>query len=1176
MKKLLITLFVFSFIAAKAQYQKPFFNTLSIRSGLPEAWVESTLEDKNGYIWMGTQNGLVRYDGYQLKPYPITGDDGLPVAAPSIRSLHQDKDGKIWAFLLTGTFYYYDRASDKFVKTSAELGNNKPTNGYQVESWIEDYQDNIAFLLILNISDLNYQLYKFNTKNFSLQEYSATQKGNRLIAIKELEGICKDAAGKIWITGDNLLCYYDVPSQSFKKYFKLPESLKGNHLSDLVQDPLVTDVLWINTDSLNNPANFNPAFYGKHLLRFNIKTKEYHLFNIKDKDPNGLNANCLGMQKDSLNRLWFFTNKGVSLFDAKHGNFKNYDINFVNNNGGPSAIAADKNGNCWIGGNFQGLYYLNLTTGITTLYKSDHEEGTLPFYEWISQLFFDKSGTLWVNMPFFGIAYLDRQKSLFAAQPIVPSNIPAKSNNPSLFKIVGVGGDSICYIADSSSLYAWHTQQNKFDKIDLKKDVYKNIHIVVSGPDGIIWLGANGLLEYDPKTKVVINYTNNPKDSNSISSNNVRRLTTDASGNLWIGTAANGLCSFNISTKRFTRYPYSTSIKSTTYIGKELDDNRVHSLLIDHSGLLWIGTNNGFVSSYEVKTKEFTNYIDRKKGLFCVPEVFEDSKQRLWIGSYLSGLFLFDRKSKSFKNYTEQEGLLDKSVFQIQEDASGNIWCLGPRGLSRLDPSTNKITGFKQVDPSSSGFFPLIYKDAAQTFRLNGENGIIHFNPSELQANPVAPSVVIESIHYRAAQDTTGKDTFLYPKDGQKITLHYNENKIGFQFVALQFDNPANNQYAFQLEGYDKDWVPAGTQRNATYTNLSPGTYTFKVKAANSDGVWNNTGASIFITILPPWWKTWWAYLLYAILFIAAISTFIAYRSAALKKENKILEEKVSLRTSQLESSIAELKSTQSQLIQSEKMASLGELTAGIAHEIQNPLNFVNNFSDVNQELLVEMKDEMKKGNLEEADSIANNVIENSEKINHHGKRAGNIVKGMLQHSRQSSGQKEPTDINALADEYLRLSYHGLRAKDKSFNAEMKTDFDESIGKINIIPQDIGRVLLNLFNNAFYAVNEKLTTDHGQPTTESKYQPTVSVTTKKCDNHVIITVSDNGNGIPQNIVDKIFQPFFTTKPTGQGTGLGLSLSYDIVVKGHGGTITAESKENESTEFTITLPINLDM
>ncbi|MEO6814023.1 MAG: ATP-binding protein [Ginsengibacter sp.] len=293
-----------------------------------------------------------------------------------------------------------------------------------------------------------------------------------------------------------------------------------------------------------------------------------------------------------------------------------------------------------------------------------------------------------------------------------------------------------------------------------------------------------------------------------------------------------------------------------------------------------------------------------------------------------------------------------------------------------------------------------------------------------------------------------------------------------------------------------------------------------------------------------------------------------------------------------IEKAYSELKATQAQLIQSEKMASLGELTAGIAHEIQNPLNFVNNFSEVNKEMLEELKAERlkPKGERDEQTEtdIINDVIENSEKINHHGKRAGDIVKGMLQHSRSGTGVKEPTDINALCDEYLRLSYHGLRAKDKSFNAIMKTDFDKSIGQVNIIPQEIGRVLLNLFNNAFYActersrsavneqINQNLISNSKEVTPFEKvsplYEPTVSVTTKKSGNSVLITVSDNGNGIPQKIVDKIFQPFFTTKPTGQGTGLGLSLSYDIV-KAHGGEIKVESQERKGTEFIIQLPVS---
>jgi len=248
-------------------------------------------------------------------------------------------------------------------------------------------------------------------------------------------------------------------------------------------------------------------------------------------------------------------------------------------------------------------------------------------------------------------------------------------------------------------------------------------------------------------------------------------------------------------------------------------------------------------------------------------------------------------------------------------------------------------------------------------------------------------------------------------------------------------------------------------------------------------------------------------------------------------------------------------------------MASLGELTAGIAHEIQNPLNFVNNFSEVNKEMLEELKAERQKPKAERDErteaEIIEDVIANSEKINHHGKRADAIVKGMMQHSSSGSGKKEPTDINKLADEYLRLAYHGLRAKDKSFNATMKTDFDESIGNVNIIPQDIGRVILNLINNAFYVVDEKKKSEI------EGYQPTVSVSTKKINDKVEIKVADNGNGIPQKILDKIFQPFFTTKPTGQGTGLGLSLSYDIV-KAHGGEIKVESKEGEGSIFIIQL------
>jgi signal transduction histidine kinase len=308
------------------------------------------------------------------------------------------------------------------------------------------------------------------------------------------------------------------------------------------------------------------------------------------------------------------------------------------------------------------------------------------------------------------------------------------------------------------------------------------------------------------------------------------------------------------------------------------------------------------------------------------------------------------------------------------------------------------------------------------------------------------------------------------------------------------------------------------------------------------------------------------AYSIYIIIPLG-LTAFMAVRFRDLYRN---LEQKVKERTRELNQSLEELKSTQSQLIQSEKMASLGQLTAGIAHEIQNPLNFVNNFSEINKELIDELKEELAVGNRQSAEEIANDIKENEEKINHHGKRAESIVKGMLLHSRGNSGHKEPVDINALCDEYLRLSYHGFRAKDKSFNAEYKTELDPNLPKINVVPQDIGRVLLNLINNAFYAVSEQNKLFQSSELWKS-YQPLVTVSTIKLDNRIQISVKDNGPGIPPEIVDKIFQPFFTTKPTGQGTGLGLSLAYDIV-KAHGEEIKVETSEKNGTTFTIELPI----
>ena len=294
------------------------------------------------------------------------------------------------------------------------------------------------------------------------------------------------------------------------------------------------------------------------------------------------------------------------------------------------------------------------------------------------------------------------------------------------------------------------------------------------------------------------------------------------------------------------------------------------------------------------------------------------------------------------------------------------------------------------------------------------------------------------------------------------------------------------------------------------------------------------------------------------------VLAFVLYRNNKNKQRaNALLKEQ----KEEIESTLDKLESTQTQLIHSEKMASLGELTAGIAHEIQNPLNFVNNFSEVSAELLDELQSELNMNNPDVAREIASDLKQNLEKIHHHGQRASGIVKGMLEHSRSGDGEKVPTDINTLAEEYLRLAYHGLRAKDKTFNADFKTNFDANLPKINVVPQDIARVLLNLINNGFYACTERSKIEG------PNYMPTLVVSTRNSGENIEISIKDNGQGIPEKVREKIFQPFFTTKPTGHGTGLGLSLSYDIITLGHNGRMDIKTNEGKGTEFTITIPKN---
>ncbi|GAA4405207.1 sensor histidine kinase [Nibrella viscosa] len=619
-----------------------------------------------------------------------------------------------------------------------------------------------------------------------------------------------------------------------------------------------------------------------------------------------------------------------------------------------------------------------------------------------------------------------------------------------------------------------------------------------------------------------------------------------------------------------------------------LREDNILNLMEHPKGAIWIGTNNGGVSRYQPKTNVLNTYFDYTKGPNSIAALEKDTSGQIWVGDYHSGLLKLAPRQGVVQHY--KAGLPSPSVHTIQRDSQGRLWVSTHNGICRFDPATGSLRSFNPAQ----GFPDIRFyrrstkgPDGTLYFFFGGSEGFIAFHPDAIQPDSVRLNVVLTDLDIFNTPASIGPQQPLQAHISQadQVTLAYDQNDLTFRFTTPYFTGAAQVQYVYRLEGYDQNWTAPSTMRQARYTDLSPGTYTFQVKAANADGVWNEQPTSIKVVVYPPWWQTWWAYLLYGIVLVSSLRGYVHFRSRTLRRQNRLLEEQVRQRTSQiehqkeeilaqkeeiqtqrdhLENALTELKDTQNHLIQKEKMASLGELTAGIAHEIQNPLNFVTNFAEVSVEMIDELKEKVRAGRPSDVLPLADYLSENLQTITEQGQRAAAIIRSMLDHAGTPSGEKQPTDLNALADEYLRLAYYGMRAKDQGFTADLRLNLDQALQPISVTPQDMGRVLLNLYNNAFYAVQQK---QQQQP----DYQPQIDVTTQVEKGKVELRVKDNGTGIPPEIINKIYQPFFTTKPTGEGRGLGLSLSYDIVTKGHGGEMRVETEPCTGTEFIVILP-----
>jgi ligand-binding sensor domain-containing protein/signal transduction histidine kinase len=1147
--------------------------------GFALSGVHSSCMDENGNLWFGSYSGATRYDGNTFTNFTVT--EGL--ISSGILSIFKDKEGNLWFGTITGVSRYDGRSFTSFTTAQGLAGNG-------VSCIAADNQGNLWFGTSNGVS-------KYNGNSFT--NYSTRQ---GLIS-DDVNSILLDKSGNLWFGTEGGVSRYDarLPAVAgrdgkdtigqgtvFRNYSSI-DGLINDHITTILQDK--NSNIWFGTrggvcrlDLAGSFQSFTPP-------------------------PELANKAVLSMVEDDKGFIWIGTNEGVFRW-KEDGTLTNFNQNrgLVNNT--VNSILKDRTGALWFCteagiSHFDqdGKFFMSYTTTQGLAHNS------------VTGICEDKSGNLWFATYGGGVSSLSSDRKEFtnyATAQGLPINVLRSIAVDKLDNLWFGTEAGLCQLDPSRKVLKVYTTLQGLPQNSIK--------CITEDKTGNLWVGTTngGVFLFDLHKKTIATYT----EEQGLASNSVRSILEDKRGNLWFCTVGGGVSRLDQDRRFFTNY--------TTAQG--LANNNSWLLLEDNNDNLWIGTEIG-ISRFDGTS--FANY-SAADGLSnnAVEDILMDKEGVIWVGT--------DKGLNALTGFVQDIASRNISSGSIRPSNGLSNAQLKNGGFKPVFEIYNNKTGYRIKDITVNSMY--MTREGMVWSGTGGFVGdyLISFDFRNVQKNSTAPFVSIQSIKinnefvswYGLIQSARYKGTQAVPgNSGRKmdsittapfiteegtisgkiwsedereaklkkfgnikfdsitrfnplpvnLVLPYEHNQVTFHFLAIEPAKSLLVKYQYQLEGYDKDWSPVTNQTTAVFGNMREGRYTFKLKAQSPDGVWSEPVLYTF-KVLPPWYRTWWAYSLYAVVFLTAVWIFIRWRIRTLKKEKIVLEDKVVKRTQELkeekekvEATLTELKSTQSQLIQSEKMASLGELTAGIAHEIQNPLNFVNNFSEVNSELIDDMEKEMDKGNLDDARSIAKDIKENEQKINHHGKRADAIVKNMLQHSRSSTTKKEPTDINALADEYLRLSYHGFRAKDNSFNATVKTDFDETIGSINIIPQDIGGVLLNLYNNAFYAITEKKKQE------PNGYEPIVTVSTKRlCSPEFIpkkaggdggkveIKVSDNGNGIPEKVLDKIFQPFFTTKPTGQGTGLGLSLSYDIV-KAHGGEIKVETKEGEGSEFIILLP-----
>jgi len=1105
------------------------FETLKSTGLLSIVESRSTAQDSQGFMWFSGSSGLTRYDGYTTKTYRNTPKDPQSLSSNFVSDILIDNKDRLWVATANGGLNLYNTSSDGFTHYK-----HNPNDPHSLSNGV------ITSLFV----------------NSTGQLYLATTGG-----------------------GLNL---FDPKTEKFTHYLHNPndyQSIMSNRLSEVYVDH--EGMVWIGSRDSG-------------LDRLDPNTGEFRHFSHDPSDKTSLSHNGIfTIYEDKKNRLWVGTQAGgLNLLNRDSGHFIHYrhDSQNIHSIGSDkiTAIAEGEDDTLWVGTDGGGLNILTPSSGLFIRYQ--HRLGditSLPSNKIIST-YRDKDGDWWFGYFPSGITRSAPYASSF-------TNYKRDIKNES-----GLSHNGILAFEEDKHGNLWVGSEDGLNYLnratgEITQYTKGPYHKVIEPPlalhidhQGELWIGtwSGGLSRLNMATSKFTNYQPDNNNLKSINDDKIWAVYEDADNEVWVGTAYGGLNHYDRNTGRFTTY--QSNIKDTTSI----TPGYVQALHEDQQGRFWVGTRGG-LNQMDRATGLFTRYLHinsdptsiSANSIWCITE---DKSGNLWIGTSGGGLNKFDPNTGHFTAYRVIDGLPSDTVLGILEDNQGYLWLSTSNGLSKFNPITERFRHYTSQHGLPGNVFnrPAYLKTRKGELVFGSTEGFTIFDPANIFENKSAPPVVITKFELFNKQVEIGTENSPLQQSihsTSNLTLKYNQSVFSLTFAALNYRIPAMNQYAYLLEGFESNWNYVGHKRTATYTNLDPGKYVFRVKAANSDGVWNEKGASLTITVLPPWWKTGWAYTLYGLFLLSIVIAFVRSQRKKVifeKKVNAQLEHKVAERTAELEDKNRkievqkveveeknkEILATQKQLIQSSKMASIGTMTAGVAHEINNPTNFAHAAAYMMHDEIIKIKAFLKQlaGGDKAAPEVLQSFDEQFTKLVELTKttiegttRIKAIVEDLRTFSRIDDAKQAQVNITDL----INSTVHLVQTQYDAVVIETQFDYE---ALFLCFPSKLNQVFMNIILNACQAIESK---SFSESKLEGKLKGKVMIKTRSKDNRLIITFEDNGCGMSEQIINRIFEPFFTTKDVGSGTGLGMAISFGIIEE-HGGSIDFESVVDKGTKVTI--------